>query len=91
MIQIETYVTEENLNIKDLMIEKIGPVIDGCIYLGEIERGGFKEDCYHCFSTTVFADSKNMSIVGEPEKMKDSYKRLESILNTKLIKLTGHK
>lgn len=84
MAQIRTYRPKEDVSLRNLMIRKVGAGKDECIYLGEIVRGTFKQDCYHCFSTTVFVDS-GISIVGESNDIDESRKRLESFLNIKLI------
>ncbi len=95
MIQVDTYTTTDRINISSQMVLKIGAVSskDECAYLGEIEIGGFKKDCYHCFSTTVFVDRErnNLSIAGLSNAVENSRKKLESVLDLKLIELKSHK
>lgn len=61
MITGETYRPKDDVDLRDLMARKIGPRNNECIYLGELIRGDSKQDCYHCFSTTVFV-GKDYSI-----------------------------
>lgn len=80
MVEIKKFVTEEGIDLGDLMAEKLGPHSQGFCYVGETNRG---EGIYYGLGTTILVNGDSLSITGE-DNLPEVRRRLEEILDLQL-------
>ena len=80
-MRINSFTTNTDINLKDLIAEKIG-FSEKFSYLGETEDG---KGIYQSYGTTNFVGEDIITSHGEPEDIKRAHKNLEIMLGIKLV------